>query len=143
MEGSQQSVYTQNYQNHAHTILLLIENSQKMLSVWQELKDNYLNPLLGSIGQSSGAVQVRREMPYSRNSHSVRLQPSLFVIESSVDPNIASYSPRQYSSSQSALMSVNFGYGLDGRISPTRVEHCIQVRAFNHFCSYSFSYFLT
>ncbi|KAF9530129.1 hypothetical protein CPB83DRAFT_851610 [Crepidotus variabilis] len=109
MEQESSNLYTQTMGNQPLTVLLLIENSQKMLSVWQELKEHYLNPLVETIVQSSGSVQT-----------------SFFVIESSVDTNIASYSPRQYPSSRSALMSVNFGYGLDGRISPARVEHCIQ-----------------
>lgn len=59
MEQESSNLYTQTMGNQPLTVLLLIENSQKMLSVWQELKEHYLNPLVETIVQSSGSVQVR------------------------------------------------------------------------------------
>jgi len=45
--------------NQYLTVLLLIENSKKMYSVWEELKDCYLSPLIDAIARANNPAAVR------------------------------------------------------------------------------------
>ena len=132
MSGQSSTLFKQAMSDDPLTVLLLVENTQKMFCVWNDLRECYLNQLIDSMAGANTHADVcviffLFRFPAVLATSDKSMQSSLSIIESSMDTSTTSCVPPQFALSRSALASVTFNSSLDGRISPSQVNDCIEV----------------
>ena len=120
-------------QQQAIAILLLIENSQAMSFIWDDLRDRYLPSLVTKLGSADPAVSVSDHdgsIPFYDPSSSYLPQNKTLVLESLPLQNREfAPVPRQYDAPQNGLRDVRLNHDPCNRLTVGKIWNGIDVRS--------------
>ncbi|KAF7416316.1 hypothetical protein PC9H_002581 [Pleurotus ostreatus] len=105
--------------NQAVATLLLIENSRTMASLWSDLRDHYLQPLVETL-----------ERPYPPVPTTMFVLPSLPPTD---DPSLYSAVHHQSNGLHNGLRDIRFNYDPSNRLTPARISTGIDLLASTKF----------
>jgi hypothetical protein len=117
-------------QQQAMVTLLLIENSQAMSFIWDDLRDRYLPSVVTKLGSADPTVSVSSHDGSNplRVLSSYHQQNKMLVLESLPQQNRGfSPVPRQYDALETGLCDVRFNYDPCNRLTVGKIWNGVDV----------------
>jgi hypothetical protein len=134
LDMAESSLFQTMFPNQPIDVMLLVENSQKMSFIWDDLRDRYLSCLMERLEVANDPLPVRVSSVAAFPRWQVGSKPpfkaptTVWVLESQPLQTGSTPLPRQYMNPQAALRDVRLNYLPENRISYNKVDEAVNVR---------------